>query len=467
MSNVTAVKNVSPTQADTTSALDKLASGAYDEIPVSDEGIAAKIKNVARSLQGRSLTSLRALVSMSVNLNEAVNSAAEMIRDTREVDSRSQAIASAAEQLLASVQEITRNTQSAASEATQARETADQGVAAADKAMNTMESIASAVEEVAGKVQTLSRASAQIGEIIEQIDTIAKQTNLLALNATIEAARAGEAGKGFAVVASEVKSLSNQTTRATEDIRDRIDNLMREMEEIVSSMDQGAAAVSEGREVISAAGEEMRSMSTQVIGITDRMQEISGILNQQTEASTEVTEGITAIAGMTSNNVKQIETVVDFLAETDNELVKSLDDLLDLQIPDMTIYRAISDHVIWKKKLAEMIVGRARLKADELADHHQCRLGKWYDNASDPTTIKHPAFIALEKPHKAVHDHGIAAAKLYELGDLDGAMKEINQVATYSKDVVRFLESLISDRSEGRAEGQTGGENAELLARRA
>ncbi|NIJ17254.1 methyl-accepting chemotaxis protein [Sphingobium vermicomposti] len=72
---------------------------------------------------------------------------------------------------------------------------------------------------------TLSEHAKSIESILGLIRDIAGQTNLLALNATIEAARAGDAGRGFAVVAQEVKSLANQTARATDDIAGKISDI--------------------------------------------------------------------------------------------------------------------------------------------------------------------------------------------------------------------------------------------------
>lgn len=92
---------------------------------------------------------------------------------------------------------------------------------------------------------TLSEHAQSIESILGLIRDIAGQTNLLALNATIEAARAGDAGRGFAVVAQEVKSLANQTARATDDIAAKISTIQSATQQSVDTNERIRETVSE------------------------------------------------------------------------------------------------------------------------------------------------------------------------------------------------------------------------------
>ncbi len=114
-----------------------------------------------------------------------------------------------------------------------------------DTTMNAME----VAKEAETRVGSLATASDRIAEVITLINEIAEQTNLLALNATIEAARAGDAGKGFAVVASEVKSLANQTAKATQEIEDQVNAMQAATNDTVSSVNSIRDAISQVSEI--------------------------------------------------------------------------------------------------------------------------------------------------------------------------------------------------------------------------
>jgi len=90
-------------------------------------------------------------------------------------------------------------------------------------------------DQAARSSRWLSEQARSIESILGLIRDIAGQTNLLALNATIEAARAGDAGRGFAVVAQEVKSLANQTARATDDIAGKIGAIQSATDDAVAA----------------------------------------------------------------------------------------------------------------------------------------------------------------------------------------------------------------------------------------
>ncbi len=428
--------------ADLLRCIEAVTAGDFSVAPAGDDPLSRAVARMIETFRDAWTDNLDRAVKMSIQANLAGIGNASMLAALREVDSRTQSIAAAVEEMIASIQEISRAGQSAAEEAVAVREAARVGTEAVGKAVESMQSIATAVEQASAQVSALAEASAQIGEIVTSIEDIAGQTNLLALNATIEAARAGEAGKGFAVVAKEVKGLSQQTAKATVDIRARIEKLREEMGGIVSSMEEGRRAVDDGRTVVFSLGEEMQSVEERVNSVTQKMDEIASALSQQTEASNEVSRGVATISEMTHQNVGQIETAVDTMDETETLIGEQIARIADLDIPNKVIRLAKADHVIWKKRLADMVVGRAKLRHDELSDHHSCRLGKWYygDGAAK---LRHvPAFGALEEPHKLVHHHGREAARLYAEGDLDGALREIEKVEKASVDVLRLLDEL-------------------------
>jgi methyl-accepting chemotaxis protein len=160
-------------------------------------------------------------------------------------------------------------------------------------------------------VSELVTAAQKIGEVTQIINDIASQTNLLALNATIEAARAGEAGKGFAVVASEVKSLANQTAKATEEIAQQIKGIQ-------DSSQTTASAIREIGHIIAQVSEISTSISSAVEEQSAATKEVSVNINGVTQAAQETGHSSTTVLNVAQSLTQQAtgleERVDEFLA---------------------------------------------------------------------------------------------------------------------------------------------------------
>ncbi len=245
-----------------------------------DRTTSAVIQTVAEAA-----SDLRATAgAMAATAEETSRQASAAGDASRHAETNVETVASAAEELSSTIGEIGRQV--------------GQSAAMAGKAVEE-------ARRTDGAVRGLADAAHKIGDVVSLINDIASQTNLLALNATIEAARAGDAGKGFAVVASEVKSLANQTAKATEDIAEQVAS----MQEATSNTVGAIGAIG--------------STIDQVNGITAV---IATAIEQQNTAAREIAGNVQEAAVRTGEVSANIGGVSKAAAETGaaaNQLLKA------------------------------------------------------------------------------------------------------------------------------------------------
>ncbi|PLY39009.1 methyl-accepting chemotaxis protein [Pectobacterium carotovorum] len=230
---------------------------------------------------------LRDMISqIKESVMHVATASSEISAGNTDLASRTEEQSSAVVETAASMEELTSTVKRNADNAREASHLAE-------VAANHARSGGKIVWDVIDTMGVITESSKKITEIISVINGISFQTNILALNAAVEAARAGEQGRGFAVVAGEVRNLAQRSAQAAK--------------EIESLIQESVQRVHAGSEMANKAGGTMEQIISSVTNVSGIMNEISNASEEQSRGIDQIGKAVTELDSTTQQNAALVQ----------------------------------------------------------------------------------------------------------------------------------------------------------------
>ncbi len=282
----------------------------------------------------------------------------------------------------------------------------------------------------------------KISEVLEAVNNISDQIGLLALNASIEASRAGEAGKGFVVIANEIRNLTSQTITVTEELNKSMDDFKKltyaiqsNTENIYSESENNLRGFDEMKNSLSNLTGKIVSIEGISKDIFDKSQELFS-LSKSTQSKFKIlVDNITKSKSIIGSMDIKVNNFSDSLIEV-TEIIKKI------KIEDFSIDLAKLLHVIWRVKLLKFLNGQRNLSPEEIGNHHECYLGKWYYSVGKNILKEVPIIMDFEKDHEELHNYGKRVFELYSIGRVGEAKSMIGIINEKGNRVISDLDKI-------------------------